>query len=172
MVSIFFYGFAAIAVVSALLMLAFRNPVHSALALVTTILCVAGTYVLLEAYFLAAVQVIAYAGAVMVLFLFVIMLLNLGEQKSLEPNVGRYRRVSVVLLAGLLLAQLAFAALRRVARPAPFPAELTEDNVAHIGRILYTEYLLPFEVASFVLLVALIGVVVLVERGSTEPSGS
>ena len=85
MEALIFGVFAFVAIASAILMVVFRNPVHSALSLVTTLFALAGLFVLLEAHFLAAVQIIVYAGAIMVLFLFVIMLLNLGHPDSLEP---------------------------------------------------------------------------------------
>ncbi len=167
----FFYVFAATALVAAVLLVAFRNPVYSALSLVAAFFALAGLFVLLNAYFLAAVQIIVYAGAIMVLFLFVIMLLNLGHSDTLERVAGKYRRVAVVLLAAALVAQLGFMAGRRwVGPPASGDAPLFTDNINVIGKMLYTRYLFPFEVVSLILLVALIGVMVMVkgDRGSGE----
>ncbi|MCE2438090.1 MAG: NADH-quinone oxidoreductase subunit J [Candidatus Latescibacteria bacterium] len=174
MEQIFFYVFAAIALVAAVLLVAFRNPVYSALSLVTAFFALAGLFVLLNAYFLAAVQIIVYAGAIMVLFLFVIMLLNLGHSDALERVAGKYRRVAVVLLAATLVAQLGFMAGRKWAgMPASEDAPLFTDNINTIGRMLYTRYLFPFEVVSVILLVALIGVMVMVkgdrEGGENQP---
>ncbi|MDE3000961.1 MAG: NADH-quinone oxidoreductase subunit J [Gemmatimonadota bacterium] len=174
MEQIFFYAFAAIALVAAVLLVAFRNPVYSALSLVAAFFALAGLFVLLNAYFLAAVQIIVYAGAIMVLFLFVIMLLNLGHSDALERVAGKYRRVAVVMLAAVLVAQLGFMAGRRWAgTPASGDAPLFTDNINTIGRMLYTRYLFPFEVVSLILLVALIGVMVMVkghrESGENQP---
>jgi len=171
MEAFFFFLLAAIAVVSAILLVLFRNPVYSALSLVTTFFCLAGFFVLLDAYFLAAVQVIVYAGAIMVLFLFVIMLLNLGHPDAVEPGVTRYRRTSVILLAVMLLAEVGLMGARRLGAPAPEEGALFTENIPYIGRLLYTDYLFPFEVASLILLVALIGVVVLVKRQPEADGG-
>ncbi len=161
----FFFVFAAIALVAAVLLVAFQNPVYSALSLVATFFALAGLFVLLNAYFLAAVQVIVYAGAIMVLFLFVIMLLNLGQSGTLERVAGKYRRAAVVLLAAVLVAQLGFMAGRRWGgTPVSGEAPLFTDNIHTIGKLLYTRFLFPFEVVSVILLVALIGVMVMVKR--------
>ena len=171
MEQIFFFVFAAIALVAAVLLVAFRNPVYSALSLVAAFFALAGLFVLLNAYFLAVVQIIVYAGAIMVLFLFVIMLLNLGHSDTLERVAGKYRRVAVVLLAAALVAQLGFMAGRRwVGTPASGEAPLFTDNINAIGKMLYTRYLFPFEVVSLILLVALIGVMVMV-KGDREGGG-
>ncbi len=171
----FFFAFAAIALVAGVLLVAFRNPVYSALSLVAAFFALAGLFVLLNAYFLAAVQIIVYAGAIMVLFLFVIMLLNLGHAGTLERVAGRYRRVAVVLLAAVLVAQLGFMAGRHwAATPVSDEAPLFTDNINTIGKLLYTRYLFPFEVVSVILLVALIGVMVMVKRdrgGGESESG-
>lgn len=165
MEAVFFFLFAFVAIVSALLLVLFRNPVYSALSLVATLFALAGLFVLLDAHFLAAVQVIVYAGAIMVLFLFVIMLLNLGHAEALEPAGGTYRRASVVLLMVILVVQLGVLAGRQLgASPGASEEEMVTGNVRYIGELLYTDYLFPFEVVSVILLVALIGVIVLVKR--------
>ena len=115
METVVFFVLAAAAVVSALLLVLFRNPVYSALSLVATLFSVAGLFVLLEAHFLAAVQIIVYAGAIMVLFLFVIMLLNLGASETMEVVSGRYRGFAVLLLSTMLV----WCAARRFVRFAP-----------------------------------------------------
>ena len=165
----FFFVLAFVAVVSAALVVLFRNPVYSALSLVATFFALAGLYVLLHAHFLAAVQVIVYAGAIMVLFLFVIMLLNLGHPEALERPTGKVRRAVVILLMAVLVAQLGFLAGQQFGvLPALSEGTLSTDNVRHIGRLLYTDYLFPFEVVSVILLVALVGVIVLVKREHPE----
>ena len=165
-----FYVLATVSVASAVLLVLFRNPVYSALSLVATLFAVAGLFVLLNAYFLAAVQIIVYAGAVMVLFLFVIMLLNLGHPESLEPMMGRYRRVAILLLSVLLMAQLSAIGARQLRGPVIDNETLLTENIHTIGKLLYTDFVFPFEIASFILLVALIGVVVLVKRDPTQVS--
>ena len=170
METVVFFLLAGAAVVSALLLVLFRNPVYSALSLVATLFCVAGLFVLLQAHFLAAVQVIVYAGAIMVLFLFVIMLLNLGASKSLEVVTGRYRGFAVILLSTMLVAFLGLTSLRQIGGTPVPNEELATNNIPYIGKLLYTDFLLPFEVASMILLVALIGVVVLVKRENAQPA--
>ena len=152
------------------LLVLFRNPVYSALSLVATLFAVAGLFVLLNAYFLAAVQIIVYAGAVMVLFLFVIMLLNLGHPEALEPMTGTYRRAAVLLLGVLLMAQLSAIGARQLRSPVVDNELLLSENVSTIGKLLYTDFVFPFEIASLILLVALIGVVVLVKRDAKQVS--
>ena len=169
METLFFFIFATIAIASALLLVMFRNPVYSALSLVTTLFALAGLFVLLNAYFLAAVQVIVYAGAIMVLFLFVIMLLNLGHSETLEVMAGKYRRVAVVLLMSVLVAQLGLMAGRRIGTShQPEDPSLFTDNIPYIGKLLYTDFLVPFEVASMILLVALVGVMVMVKKDQPD----
>ena len=168
METVFFFIFGGIAVVAALLVVLFRNPVYSALSLVATFFCLAGLYVLLNAHFLAAVQIIVYAGAIMVLFLFVIMLLNLGHPDVLESATGRFRKVCVSVLGVLLVGQLAIVATRHLGAGSNPEEALLTNNIPYIGKLLYTDFLFPFEVASMILLVALIGVVLLVKRETVE----
>ena len=168
METVFFFIFGGIAVAAALLVVLFRNPIYSALSLVATLFCLAGLFVLLNAHFLAAVQIIVYAGAIMVLFLFVIMLLNLGHPDALEPATGRFRKVCVIILGVLLVGQLAMVVTRQLGAGSNPEEALLTDNVPYIGELLYTDFLFPFEVVSMILLVALIGVVVLVKRETVE----
>jgi NADH-quinone oxidoreductase subunit J len=164
METVVFFAMAALAVACALLVIFFRNPVYSALSLVGTLFSVAGLFVLLDAHFLAAVQIIVYAGAIMVLFLFVIMLLNLGSDDAQEKITGRYRLIGVVFLSALLVGHLSLMMFRQ-GWTAPVDNEaLITNNIHYLGKLLYTDFLFPFEVASMILLVALIGVVVLVKR--------
>ena len=164
METVVFFAMAALAVACALLLIFFRNPVYSALSLVGTLFSVAGLFVLLDAHFLAAVQIIVYAGAIMVLFLFVIMLLNLGSEDAQEKVTGRYRLIGVVFLSALLAGHLSLMMFRQ-GWSAPVDNEaLTTNNIPYLGKLLYTDFLFPFEVVSMILLVALIGVVVLVKR--------
>ncbi len=171
MEALLFGLFAVVAIASAILMVLFRNPVHSALSLVTTIFALAGLFALLQAHFLAAVQIIVYTGAIMVLFLFVIMLLNLGHPEALEPMPRRVRRLTVLLLMVLLVAQIGLVGTRGLDAPAASgDSALFQDNVSFVGRMLYTEYLFAIQVVGMILLVALVGVIVLVKRDKDASS--
>jgi NADH-quinone oxidoreductase subunit J len=160
--AIVFYILASVCAVSAVMVVTRRNPVHAALFLVLAFFCVAGIYVLLTAEFLAAVQVLVYAGGIMVLFLFVIMLVPLeGTRLSAPPA----RHVGFSLGAAGLLAALLISVFWKAPSP-PFlgsAAVLTAGggNMEAMGMALYQRYFLPFEIASVLLLVAMIGAVVL-----------
>ena len=151
-----FWIFAALLLVSSVLVISCRSPINSAMALIFGLFCMSGIFVLLEAYFLAAVQILVYAGAVMVLFLFVIMLLDLKAEerhrlKLMNAAVGA--AVAAVFARELYLVVRGFPE-----RGTPLPPAGTVEGV---GRALFSDYLLPFEVTSLLLLVAMIGVVLL-----------
>jgi NADH-quinone oxidoreductase subunit J len=157
-----------------------RNAVHSALLLVIVLFQLAGMYVLLTAEFLAALQVLVYAGAILVLFLFVIMLLQLREAPRIQ-NAHRWQRLLAIPLGLVLtlemIALIWFGGISITGLPqqAPGPATLVEIQQAGgspraLGQVLYTVFLLPFEVASMILLVAVIGAIVLARREETEPA--
>ncbi|MFW6089336.1 MAG: NADH-quinone oxidoreductase subunit J [Gemmatimonadota bacterium] len=162
----FFLLLLVMAAAGAVMMVASRNPVASLMFLVLTLFAVAGLFVLLDAHFLAAVQVIVYAGAIMVLFLFVIMLLNLGHDSApdLRGLVGR----AVALVLGAALFAAAGTTVRGQFVPAR-PAERaagealleTRGAIAMIADPLFRDYLVPFEVTSLLLLVAVVGAIVL-----------
>jgi NADH-quinone oxidoreductase subunit J len=164
-----FYAMAALAVASAVLMMTQRNPVACVLWLVVCFIGLAGLFVTLEAYFLAVIQVLVYAGAIMVLFLFVIMLLNLRREDMQQVSLPRIPLVGVVA-ALLLLA--AVVSVISASRPwfgmsvAGILAEIgpTKDSVREIGLPLFRDWLLPFEVTSILLLVAIVGAVALTKR--------
>ena len=166
---ILFIVFGGISLVGAVSVISFRHPIYSALALIVTFFAQAGLFVLLGAHFVAAAQVIVYAGAIMVLFLFVIMLLNLGTLSASGSIVGKLKGVAIVL--GLLFAvegiYIAVNALNdtAVASAQPTSAPVTTYQ---IGELLFSKYLLPFEVTSLILLAALIGVIVLVKRDGPD----
>ncbi len=163
-----FWVFSGIAVVGAVLCITQRNPVKSALWLVLTLFALAALFVLLEAQFIAALQVLVYAGAIMVLFLFVIMLLNLGRPGPSDRRRG-LGAVAAVGLSVLLLVQLSVLragppeALRL---PAGSLTVLQERDgvVGAVARPLFGEYLIPFEITSVLLLAAIVGAVVLAKR--------
>ena len=160
MASVTFILVAALAVASALALIAKRNPIHGALFLVVNLACVAVLYLSLGAEFLAAAQVIVYAGAIMVLFVFAIMVLIPGKE---ETGADPRRRVRVLALpvGALLLIQLAMILIPRGSAPTvPMPVGSAES----LGRLLFTDYLFPFELTSVLLLAAMVGVLVLARR--------
>jgi NADH-quinone oxidoreductase subunit J len=162
---IVFYFFATLAVVSAVLVVTRRNVVQSAIFLITALLATAGIFLQLHAEFLFIVQVILYAGGIMVLFVFVIMLINLDVSMH---QVQFNRQWWLGLLLSLVLgAQLTMAiAVGRSGLPLgePAPAKMLEPSTQLVGRVLFGEYMLPFEVASILLLVAMIGAVVMAKK--------
>ena len=166
---ILFFLFGAISLIGAIAVISFRHPIYSALSLIVTFFAQAGLFILLGAHFVAAVQVIVYAGAIMVLFLFVIMLLNLGTLSAKGALSGKLKGFAVIL--GILLAiEGVYIAVNALNDPAVASAETAAEPVTtttyNIGELLFNKYLLPFEVTSLILLAALIGVIVLVKRES------
>jgi NADH-quinone oxidoreductase subunit J len=154
-----FYAFSFLTLLCGVLVITNRNPVTSAMFLVLTIVSMAGLFVLLRAFFLAAVQILVYAGAVMVLFLFVIMLLDLKEETR--------RRIRKVRAATGALAVLAVVGiiLNVIWTSAPTTiAPTLVGATAPLGRLLFTNFLLPFEILSLLLLVAMLGVILLSKK--------
>ena len=158
-----FLGLAILTVVAALTVVAHRNPVHSACALVVTLLLLAVFFVGLDAQLVAVLQVIVYAGAIVVLFLFVIMLLNLQAESR---ATGGGLLVATAVGGGLALAVLIVSALRRAAAPPAAAVPEGFGETAALARQLFTVYLLPFELTSVLLLVAIVGAVALARRPS------
>jgi len=171
--TVFFYLFGGLAVVASLLVIGQRNPIYSVLLLIASFAALAGLYVLLDAPFAAVTQMIVYAGAIMVLFLFVVMLLNVPREDAAEwdrshplnrPGAMRFGAV----LAGLLLLELSWAIWHVSTRQ---PMALSETSpgsvasVAAIGRSIFTDYAFPFEATSVLILVAMVGAVILARRG-------
>lgn len=162
----------ALAIVGGVITIAARNAVHAALGLVGTLLSVAGLFATMNAAFLAATQVIVYAGAIMVLFLFVIMLLNANQPISSRdpiPYVRELAGIGATVLAGAFVV-LAFS----YKDPQPLAegaAALRGGSAVAVGETLLTKYLLPFEAVSILLLVAIIGAVALVQRPAPQPDG-
>jgi NADH-quinone oxidoreductase subunit J len=168
---ILFYLFAGVAVVGSLLVIAQRNPIYSVLFLIASFGALSGLYVLLEAPFVAMIQIIVYAGAIMVLFLFVVMLLNAPHEDTEEdlergrlPAPGRVRAFGALLALGLM-GELIWVVLASRRTPITFAGEAV-SSVGAIGRVLFTDYAFPFEVTSVLILVALVGAVVLARRES------
>ncbi len=165
---ILFLGIALIAVATAVSMLASRNAVYSALFLVLNFLTVAALYLLLNAAFIAVVQVTVYAGAIMVLFLFVIMLLGTEEEK-IGGHIPWQMPVAIVLGLGLA-AELTYVLLSGIGDGQGPLASVTAEfgSPASIGRVLFNEYLVPFEITSVLLLVAMVGAIVLTMKRKRE----
>jgi NADH-quinone oxidoreductase subunit J len=158
-----FYVLSAVMVASAVMTITRKNPVHSAVFLVLAFLCLAGIFVILEAEFLAAVQVLVYAGGIMVLFLFVVMLVNLDETEG--PARTWQAAVGSLLVVGLVLLLMStFVDWRPPAVPEAPALREGGGNLQAVGASLYQDYLLPFEVASLLLLVAMVGAVILALR--------
>ena len=174
MITVLFVAFAAILVVSSLLVILHRNPLTSALFLVLAFCSLAAIYLLLHAEFIGLVQVVVYAGAIMVLFLFVIMYLNLGHDVESGVTLA-LRRGLGWLLGAVLVAEGALLLKGRLALGPATPAALTDaaaaapGNTQQVGLLLYSRYLFPFEITSIILLVAMIGVVV-IARGLRGPA--
>ena len=161
--AIFFYVLAGMALASAVMVVAQKNPVHSAMFLVLTFCCVAGIYVTMSAEFIAAVQVLVYAGGIVVLFLFVIMLVPLTTKlRPLPLRQGIIAILLAALIAGAFMIFFDRAAAEETSRLTPATATL--GQIEAVGDSLYTRFLLPFEVASVLLLVAMVGAVVLARR--------
>ena len=162
---ILFFGLAGLVLLFGLLTVAnpfSRNPVTSAMFLVLTIVSLAGLYVLLHAFFLAAIQVLVYAGAVMVLFLFVIMLLDLKEEehRRLKSGILAVGSLAVVAFVGILLITL----LKAKPTASAVAGRLVEGDTVKLGTLLFENWLLPFEILSVLLLVAMVGVILLTKK--------
>jgi NADH-quinone oxidoreductase subunit J len=157
--------FSIIAVASAVIMITRRNPIKSVLFLILNFFSISALYLLLNAQFIAVIQVAVYAGAIMVLFLFVIMLLNLQDESKLTENIT-YKKITAVLLSILLFAVLAittyFAFIEKYQAINPISEKI--GTVEVIGRELYTTYSFPFELISFVLVAAIVGAIVLAKK--------
>jgi NADH-quinone oxidoreductase subunit J len=162
---IFFYLVALVVVASGLLVILCKSPINSAIGLVNTFFCLAIFYVMLHAPFMAAIQIMVYAGAIMVLILFVIMLLNLGAE-------ARNRYTKGIVWSSIASIMVLFNVIFFIKRGRVTGAEgditaFTVESVGHvelIGKAMFTEFLLPFEIASILLLVAIVGAVVLAKK--------
>jgi NADH-quinone oxidoreductase subunit J len=159
-----FYFLSFVAILSAVMMIFSKNPVHSVLYLIVTFFSIAGHYFLLNAQFLGIVHIIVYAGAIMVLFLYVIMMLNLNEE--VEPIKSKLQQITGVVSAGLLslvlIASVRKAEINTVGTTLESRAEI--GFVSNLGKTLFNEYLLPFELTSVLLLGAIVGAVFLSKK--------
>ena len=154
-----------VVLLSALGVVIFRNPIYSALCLITNLLCVAGLFAMLDAHFLATVQIIVYAGAIMVLVLFLIMLLNIKIEK---PKSMRTVFTLVSIFAGFLFLRLIVPPLNSFFQAFDDPVLPIEGGVRAVGELLYTKYVFPFEIASVLILAAMIGSVMLAKSSYEE----
>jgi len=173
---IFFYAFAAIAVASTLLVIAQPNPIYSVLLLIVSFMALAGLYVLLGAPFAAVTQIIVYAGAIMVLFLFVVMLLNVSHEDDIEAHAAP-ESGSVRAFGALLAIAMAFELVWALSSTgqtgnvfSPGESE-TAWSVGEIGRVLFRKYAFAFEATSILILVAMVGAIALASRHLT-PGGA
>jgi len=168
--ALFFYAFAAVTVIGSLLVVLQKNPVYSVLSIIAAFFGLAGLYVLLEAPFVAVVQIIIYAGAIMVLFLFVVMLLNVPREDAAEWDRAHplYRPIAVrigAVLAVLLALELGWA----LSRTAGLSAGVADNgpavsSVAELGKVLFTDYMFAFEVTSILIIASMVGAVVLARK--------
>lgn len=163
-----FYFLSALMILSALMVVFSRNPMYSVLYMVLCFFAIAGHFLLLNAQFLAAVHIVVYAGAIMVLFLYTIMLINMNREA--EPKTGFFAKFAGVLASGLLLLVLVAILKKTEAGNADlFAVRGTQIGlVKTLGMVLYKEFLLPFEIASILFLVAIIGAVVLGKKETGE----
>ena len=153
-----FYFLSFLAILSALMMVVSKNPVHSVLYLIITFFAIAGHYVLMNAQFLAAVHIIVYAGAIMVLFLYVIMMLNLNAE--MEPHKNKWLKLAATITGGLLMVVLV-GALRSADIRVSGNADTGVGLVKSLGLSLYKDFMLPFELSSILFLAAMVGAVML-----------
>ena len=156
-----FYFLSFLAILSALMVVVSKNPIHSVLYLIVTFFAIAGHYILLNAQFLAAVHVIVYAGAIMVLFLYVIMMLNLNA--DVEPHKSKWSKVAATVAGGVLMIVLV-GALRDAYIPQATNPSAQIGVIKILGQSLYKDFMLPFEISSILFLAAMVGAVMLGKR--------
>src|SRR5690242_13638627 len=161
---IIFFLLAALAILGAASLIFQRHPIHAALSLIVVMVALAGLYLLMGAEFVAAVQIIVYGGAIMVLFVFVIMLLNAGEEE--RTDMSRMARFVGVPLGFLFMAEVVYWIGRATVHLNPAPAEAVSTR--DLSLLLFREYAFPFELTSFLILIALLGALVLARREESE----
>lgn len=161
----FFYLIAAVSVASAVLMITRRNPVSSVMYLILNFFSLAVLYLLLQAQFIAIIQILVYAGAIMVLFLFVIMLLNLKDEQQLSEKIN-YKKILASVLTALVFMEIIMSLGVPYGHGQPLPSSSAAEigRVESIGKVLYTRFLFPFEVTSILLLAAIVGVIVMAKK--------
>ena len=160
----YWHFLSGLTLLSALMVVLSKNPIHSVLYLVFTFFCISGHYVLMNAQFLMAVNIIVYAGAIMVLFLFVIMFMNLN--KETEPQKNLWLRLAAVLSGGILMLVMIAALKDNAGAVNSMRGEGSIGLIKNLGKVLFTEYVLPFEISSILFLSAMVGAVVLGKKES------
>lgn len=166
MVAYLFYFLAFVSILTALMVVFAKHPVHSVLYLIITFFAIAGQYILLNAQFLAIVHIIVYAGAIMVLFLFVLMMLNLNREA--ETHRSNTMKFIGVITAGMLLVTLT-AALKEGMSPEGANIQVGQNGLVHaLGAKLFSTYVLPFEISSILFLSAMVGAVLLAKRDKND----
>jgi len=164
MEEILFYIFAAGGIVSALLVVTRRNPIISAIYLIVNFFCLAGIYLTLHAQFIAVIQILVYAGAIMVLFVFVIMLLNLGDERRLRDGFTWKKVIAGGSGFGVLM-ELIYIFMMQTGSPSIEMERATSiGTVEAVGHMLFTRFLFPFEVTSLLLTAAIVGAIVLAKK--------
>lgn len=167
LIQFIFYVFAAVACVSAVAVITVRNPVHSVLSLVMTFFAMAGIWMTLRAEFLALILLLVYVGAVMTLFLFVVMMLNIDVENK-RGGFVRYLPfgiIVVLLMTGLMVVTVGPQYFGLTQMPAPQAEPANYSNIQYLGSLLYTDYAYPFEIAGVILLAAIIAAITLAHRG-------
>jgi len=154
-----FYFLSFLAILSAIMVVLSKNPVYSVLYLIITFFCIAGHYILLNAQFLFIVHIIVYAGAIMVLFLYVIMLLNLNRES--EPHKSNLLKFAATICAGLIMVVLIASLKETEGMIQQKTANADIGTVKALGQVMFTDFLLPFEITSVLLLAAMVGAVML-----------
>ena len=161
---IIFFVLAALCVVGAISLILQRHPIHSALSLIVVMMALAGLYLLMGAEFVAAVQIIVYGGAIMVLFVFVIMLLNAGVEE--RTDFSRMARWAGLPLGAVFLVEVAYGVARAASRM-PTAAQAPVSTRA-LAELLFRDYVFPFELTSFLILIAVLGAMVLARREDSD----
>lgn len=161
MAHLIFFLLAIVCVGAVVAMIFSKNQAYSALFVILAFICMAGLFGLLDAPFIAVIQIIVYAGAIMILFLFVIMMINLRE--GIPPEKKRWTIGLSFMIAGVLIIELIFA-LKGFFSPAQTAVEGSPGSPTDLGRLLFTKYLYPFEITSVLIIAALVGAMVLVKK--------
>jgi NADH-quinone oxidoreductase subunit J len=159
-----FYVFAAIAIVASLLVIGQRNPMYSVVLLIVSFGALAGLYVLLDAPFTAVTQIVIYAGAIMVLFLFVVMLLNVPREEAIATRIGARGRAAGAVLSVAFALEIVWALTRLSVTPVSTEGAESISSVSRIGTALFTTHAFAFEATSLLILVAMVGAVVIARR--------
>ena len=169
-----FYLFGVIAIASSIAFVTRKSPVAAALWLVTAMFCLSALFVMLGAEFIGIMQVLVYAGAIMVVFLFVVMLLNLGQPSEIADARGRLWKFAAVILGLILLSEVWVLSRTQLSAPLVLPRGANDETLAKLGAVgfiampLFQEYLLAFELTSVLLLIAIAGAVMLGRRTTTD----